>query len=109
MDDEKELRRWAGAFVDSLVGAVRKSLVGCFEESAAMVEDAALRSALEEVIREVAGGNSMSRAFALRPEVFPANFTTIVRYGEIYGEVDVTLRRYAERPEDLLSRCAITP
>ncbi len=46
----------------------------------------------------------LSRAMGLLPNVFPADFVTIVRYGEIYGELDVVLERLLDRPQGLHSR-----
>lgn len=38
------------------------------------------------------------------PETFDGVILTIVGYGEIYSGSDRTLRRYADRPEDLCPR-----
>lgn len=102
---QDEVREWARAFHTALVGGAGKSLVQCFAESIEQVSNEQLRHALSNVQSELEQGNSLSRAFALHPDVFEPNFISIVRYGEIYGEVDLTLQRFVERPEDMAPRC----
>ncbi len=98
----EELRRWARALAEGLeTAAGKRSFVECLEMAESAVNDWALKHALKIVRNKVAGGYSLSRAMARFPEVFDGVILTVVRYGEIYGELDLTLRRYADRPEDM--------
>ncbi len=108
MTPTEELRRWARALAEALeTAAGKRSFVDCLEMAESAVSDLALRHALKIVRDIVAEGCSLSRAMARFPEVFDGVILTVVRYGEIYGELDLTLRRYADRPEDLLPRCRV--
>ena len=88
-----------------LTGSSLKPLTQHLTESAEQVSNEHLRRALHAVQSELERGNSLSGALAQHPDVFDKNFITIVRYGEIYGEVDLTLQRFVERPEDMFPRC----
>lgn len=102
---QDEVREWARAFHASLTGATVKSLVQHLVESAQQVSNEHLLGALADVQSVVEQGNSLSGALAQHPDIFNKNFITIVRYGEIYGEVDLTLQRFVEHPEDMVPRC----
>jgi type II secretory pathway component PulF len=57
------------------------------------------------VVRNLVGqGFPLSQAMGRFPETFDGVILTIVGYGEIYSGSDRTLRRYADRPEDLCPR-----
>ena len=104
---QEDLRQWARAFHASLTCGTVKALNEHLAESVEPVSSEELRRALCAVIATVAQGYSLSGALAQHPEVFDPNFITIVRYGEMYGELDLTLERFAEHPEDLLPRCRL--
>jgi type II secretory pathway component PulF len=108
---ELGLRDWCRRFVASLRAedGLSLSLVGHLERATGEVDDSELRAALERAIATVAEGYPMSTAFAQNPQVFPEPFVTSMRYGELYAEVDVTLERYAERPEDRAPKCHFKP
>ncbi len=102
MTSPEELRRWARALAEALeTAAGKRSFVDCLEMAEEVVSDLALRHTLKIVRNMVAEGRALSRAMERFPEVFDRIILTVVRYGEIYGELDLTLRRYADRPEDL--------
>ncbi|MCS7265232.1 MAG: type II secretion system F family protein [Armatimonadetes bacterium] len=104
----EELMRWAGALAEALeTSKGKRSFVECLELAEQVVNDLALRHTLKIVRNIVAQGCSLSRAMERFPEVFNPVIITVVRYGEIYGELDLTLRRFAERPEDLEPKCAL--
>jgi len=63
------------------------------------------RAILESVCAAVGQGHPLSWAFSQHPEVFSAAYVATIRYGEIYGEVDLVLRRYVEHPEDRYQTC----
>jgi type II secretory pathway component PulF len=46
---------------------------------------------------------------ALHPHVFNETYVTIIRYGEIFGEVDLVLERYVEHPEEMFKPCRPKP
>ena len=67
-------------------------------------ENKILRDAIGSVTRQVEAGNSLSQAFAARPDIFNRLFINMVRAGEASGHIDTVLMRYAgffERQEDL--------
>lgn len=102
---QDEVREWARAFHASLTGGTVKSLIQHLAESAQQVSNEHLRNALADVQSVVAQGSTLSGALAQHPDIFDKNFVVIVGYGEIYGEVDLTLQRFVERPEDMAPRC----
>ncbi len=97
----EELRRWARALAEELETAGgQRSFLDCLQAAESAVSDLALRHTLSIVRNLVGQGFSLSRAMARFPEVFNDAIVTVVRYGELYGELDMTLRRYADRPEE---------
>ena len=44
----------------------------------------------------VAGGFSLSSALAIYGDMFEQNLLTVIRYGELYGEIEKTLQRYVD-------------
>jgi type II secretory pathway component PulF len=103
---QEELRAWSRAMCEAFSRADRKtSFLDCLNEANRRVESEPLRRALSAVVEEVERGNALSRAMALHPDVFDPNFITVVRYGEIYGEMELTLARFADHPEDMAPRC----
>ena len=102
---QDEIREWARAFHASLVCGTVKALAKHFAESVEAVSNVHLKHALDRVTAALEKGYSLSGALAEHPDVFDKNFITIVRYGEIYGEIDLTLQRFVEHPEDMAPRC----
>jgi type II secretory pathway component PulF len=82
-----------------------RSLLDHLQQATQQQDSAEFRAILEQVRTAVGQGYSLSHALTQYPEVFSAAYITTVRYGEIYGEVDIALRRYVERPDDRASRC----
>jgi type II secretory pathway component PulF len=104
---QDDVRAWARAFLASLTSGEVKSLVQHLADSTGPVSNEHLRRALTEVKSALEAGYSFSGSLAEHPDVFDKNFVTIVRYGEIHGEVDRTLQRFVERPEDMTPRCGV--
>ncbi|MDT7896487.1 MAG: hypothetical protein RRB24_03995 [Armatimonadota bacterium] len=105
MAPPEELRRWAGALAEALeASAGQRSFVDCLAIAEQAVSDLGLAYTLRVVRNLVGQGFSPSRAMGRFPETFDGVILTIVGYGEIYGGSDRTLRRYADRPEDLCPR-----
>lgn len=55
-----------------------------------------LRSALEQVQKEVEGGHSLSEAMRKQPQVFPRLYVNLVRAAEAGGNLDQILKRAAD-------------
>ena len=54
-------------------------------------------------------GIPLSKVMEIFPNVFSPHHVAVVRYGEMYGEVDLTLERYVDRPEERARRCPLPP
>lgn len=65
-------------------------------ETAAQQQQGAFRDILAGVSYMVAGGFSLSSALAIYGDVFEPNILTVIRYGELYGELEETLQRYVD-------------
>lgn len=66
-----------------------------------------LRSAVDEVIQGLEQGTGLSGALKARPDVFSAVYVSLVRSGEVTGQLDVVLNRLAyflERDLNLVRR-----
>jgi type II secretory pathway component PulF len=96
---QEELRNWSCALCEAF--APGRSFVNCLDLANQQVQNEDFRRVLIAVRDRIAQGYSLSGAMAEHPDVFNEKYRTIVRYGEIYGELDVTLRRFADRPEDM--------
>lgn len=55
-----------------------------------------LRTALEEVQREIEGGTPLSEAMGKRPHVFPDLYVSLMRSAEASGNLDKVLRRASD-------------
>lgn len=55
-----------------------------------------LKEAVEDVARNVEGGDSFSRALSRHPRLFPPIFVNLVEAGETSGKLDQVLTRYSE-------------
>jgi len=68
------------------------------------IENHRLKEAVGSVARQVEGGSSLSRGFALHPQIFSKLFVSMIEVGEESGKLDTVLLRYAnffEQQEDL--------
>lgn len=66
-----------------------------------------LRNALDRVIREIAGGESLSGAFGLVPDVFPEMLVFFCNIGEETGTIQEALKNTADhlkRMDDIISQ-----
>jgi len=106
---EEELRIWTRDFLDALLEPKADSLVDRFSNTIARQPNEDFRHVLAAVRDIMSLGYPLSKAMALHPDIFPEKYITIIRYGEIHGEVDLTLKRYLDRPEDMQPRCAARP
>ena len=105
---EQDLCVWTQAFCASLdENGGRRSLLDHISHSSDQQPSLELRAVLRQVHDMVAEGYGLSHALSQHPSVFPEAYLVTVRYGEIYGEVDVALRRYVEHPEDRAARCRL--
>ena len=103
-----EVNEWTLAFCEALDHHDgRHSLLDHLQQANQQQSNPEFRQVLEAVYETVARGHSLSYAFSQHPDAFNETYVTTVRYGEIYGEVDATLRRYVEQPEDRAARCRI--
>lgn len=66
-------------------------LVGALSDVAEQSTHAEFREVLRDVRRNVQSGATLSGAFALHPDVFPEIFVSIVRSGEVTGNMDGVL------------------
>ncbi|GAB4238239.1 MAG: type II secretion system F family protein [Deltaproteobacteria bacterium] len=67
------------------------SLVSALSDVAEQSTHAEFREVLRDVRRNVQSGATLSGAFALHPDVFPEIFISIVRSGEVTGNMDGVL------------------
>lgn len=77
--------------------------------SAELAESALLRSTLQQVLRAVKSGKSLSAAMEAHPDVFPSFFASMVRAGEASGntaQVFAQLADYQESVNELRSQVA---
>src|SRR5579859_4144071 len=83
-----------------------RSLIECLDTAAQNQQQNKLFCGVLQALREeVLRGNSLSAAMSLHPHIFSNAHVCVVRYGEMYGELDLTLQRYVERPEDRAPHC----
>jgi len=66
-------------------------LIGALSDVAEQSTHAEFREVLRDVRRNVQSGATLSGAFALHPDVFPEIFVSIVRSGEVTGNMDGVL------------------
>ncbi|MBV9468679.1 MAG: type II secretion system F family protein [Abitibacteriaceae bacterium] len=105
----EELRDWTRDFYNVLMEPNGSSLLDLFSSTIAKQPNHHFQRVLMEVRDALMAGHSLSGAMSQHPDVFNATYITIIRYGEIYGEVDLTLQRFLERPEDMQPRCQVRP
>ncbi|MFA5654548.1 MAG: type II secretion system F family protein [Desulfomonilia bacterium] len=71
------------------------------------VRNKRLKKALERVIREITGGESLSGAFRAQPEVFPPMLSFFCNIGEETGTIQEALKstaEYIKRVDDIISQ-----
>lgn len=61
-----------------------------------IVEKKYLRDAIERILEQVRGGDTLADAMATRPRDFPHFYTSMVKAGEVSGALDQVLERLAE-------------
>ena len=61
-----------------------------------IVEKKHLRDAIERILEQVRGGDTLADAMATRPQDFPHFYTSMVKAGEVSGTLDHVLERLAE-------------
>lgn len=106
---QDHLQRWARDFLRAMEDPRPASLVERWSGTIEAQPDEEFRRVLAAVRDVFALGYPMSRTMALHPDYFPDDFRTMIRYGEMYGEVDAVLRRWLDHPEDRAPRCRIRP
>jgi hypothetical protein len=92
------------ALIDPCVG---RKLPLCLDAANASVTDPVFQDEVETLTEIVELGFSLSRTMELFPQSFSSSHVAVIRYGEIYGEMDLILERYVNRPEDRASRCKL--
>jgi type II secretory pathway component PulF len=106
--NEDNVISWFRALYQALVDPnVPKSLLECLDAASASATDPQFQQSVEALTEVVKLGFPLSRAMELLPHTFSSNHVAVIRYGEMYGEMDLTLERYINRPEDRDSRCGI--
>lgn len=63
------------------------------------MENPKMKTVIENVLRDVQGGSSLSRAMERFPDVFSSVYINLIRTGEESGNLDQTLKRLAENME----------
>ena len=104
---KEELRAWAKDFYDELANPASGSFSERFERTISRQQNEYFQQMLRGVLNIVLVGYPLSKAMTFHPDAFDEKFITIVRYGEIYGELDLTLQRYLEKPEEMEPRCGV--
>ncbi len=107
---EEEVCDWTRTFCIALENHDgRHSLLDYLQQARQQQGNAEFCAVLDSVRDNVGQGYALSHALSQHPEVFREPYVTTVRYGEIYGELEVTLRRYIDRPEDRAALCHVPP
>jgi len=75
------------------------SLTKCLSILGQQSESAALRAIINQLMRDVESGQSLSDAMSKHPKVFPPIFVNMVRSGETGGVLDEVLNRVADHFE----------
>lgn len=66
-----------------------------------LTENKYLQEIVNELLREIKGGKSLSEGLAAYPQVFPKLYLNMVRAGEVSGSLDTILERVAEYLENV--------
>ncbi|MBW3637872.1 MAG: type II secretion system F family protein [Armatimonadetes bacterium] len=105
----EELHTWARDFYNALLEPKTASFLDRFNPTIERQPNAGFRRILEAVREMVSIGLPFSTALSVYPDVFDQDFVTIIRYGEIHGELHVVLERFLDHPEDRFPRCKVPP
>lgn len=70
-----------------------KALVPGLSNLAEQQANPELQQVVSQVDSDVQAGHTLSRAMSKHPDVFDERYIVTVRYGEIYGVLDETLKR----------------
>ena len=103
----EEVRAWAKDFHAQLVDPNAGSLCDRFERTVSPQQNEYFQHMLRGVLSVMTVGYPLSKAMSMHPDAFSEGFITIIRYGEMYGEVDLTVQRFLEKPEEMEPRCAV--
>lgn len=103
-----DLRAWAKDFHREIITPNTGTLQERFERTISGQKNEYFQHALRGVLKVTSLGIPISNAMSLFPDSFDEKFITIVRYGELHGELDSTLQRYVEKPQDMERRCGVT-
>ncbi len=104
---QEEVQKWSRHFYKSLKAG--KPVMECLDTATQQQNNEDFTKVLNEVREIVARGYPLSKIMALHPHVFDETYVTIIRYGEIFGEVDLVLERYVEHPEEMFKPCRPKP
>ncbi len=102
-----DLRSWAKDFYQEISTPDAGSFRDRFERTISKQKNDYFQVMLRGVLEVMSLGYPLSKAMSLHPDAFDEKFITIVKYGEMHGEVDLTLQRYLEKPEDMEPRCGV--
>ncbi len=103
----EEIQAWTRDFYNAILEPKTASLIDRFNPTIERQPNEEFRRVLSAVSDVVALGFPLSKALSLFPDVFDPNYITIIRYGEIHGELDVVLKRFLDHPEDMSPRCKV--
>ncbi len=102
---QEEVREWSRNFYTGL--QCGGGLIDSMESATRQQSNPEFLDVLTEVRDIVARGYPLSKIMALYPHVFDETYISIIRYGEIFGEVDLVLERYVEHPEEMFKPCRV--
>ena len=74
-------------------------LVQSLRNVATQTQNKALKSIINQVISDVEGGSSLSKALGSHPNAFNSVFISMVAAGEVSGTLDKSLERLADQQE----------
>lgn len=74
-------------------------LVQSLRNVATQTQNKALKSVINQVISDVEGGSSLSKALSTHPKAFNSVFISMVASGEVSGTLDKSLERLADQQE----------
>jgi type II secretory pathway component PulF len=91
---KEELREWTKDFYEGIEKG--DSLIKCLSTATQKQKNKDFQKVTLDVQNRVAKGEMLSRAMAMHPTVFDEKYVVTVRFGEIYGELDVTLKKWLD-------------
>ena len=108
-DMEEKVVSWFRSLYQAIRNATpqrRHPFVDYIDMATQAQTDPQFQRSAEAVAAIVRLGFPLSQSMEMLPNVFHDKHIAVVRYGEMYGELDLTLERYVERPEERFPRCA---